>query len=693
MDLDDLDGPNRAPVKRPSRFAPKSSKPKLIPKPEPSSQPEPSKLDDVTLINKKEEDSQPPLVKKSDEPFVSSTQNGVIEMEVEAKAEVEDAMEEDDRDEDPVVREIDVFFTPPPTDDNTKIYVLQYPLRPYWRPYELGERCDEVRVKPASAEVEVDLSIDVDSKNYDPDAPNAQRMKKQTLSTSWKPPQTTGYVVGVLMGNKLHLNPIHAVVQLRPSMEYLSSGGAKRKNNVTGDANIAVKLEVSNEEESVGSLKKQNKIMGILDEQNTDAAESWVPLKYHSSDSDFSARYLQKMVAEDNSPIQFLMSPYEYVNSLCPPGVSNDDNRSKGLSRRFLLSMPLEERFKTLLCEKFSLQGPPVHRFSALKHFAPDNSVEDVLGVLTKHAHLVQGLWVPKSSLLFPGGQGVAPLARDYILLLFSKGPLINYSQVDVPGSLNKALKGFLSILAVERPSFRDWKFKEPTDVSFMKLHPDIVREQRRVWESLEKQITDIIHGGGRRGPVTKNSGKPSIANKTGTSTKSDGATRATNGTPVRRTAMSAETREALPKALEEVFRLHKVCSFQLICQALRDLAVSKSTSPKVDPRTFVAAAYGADAPQEELHAIISKYATNVHGVYVWKTSEHSEHNPLRKVVVDLFCGKEPNAKLKRADIMEAAKIALKKEITTHEYNKVVSELCESRGSLWVLKSGDGKPK
>ncbi|RVW26595.1 hypothetical protein CK203_103915 [Vitis vinifera] len=48
----------------------------------------------------------------------------------------------------------------------------------------------------------------------------------------------------------------------------------KRKNNVTGDTNSAVKLEVSNEEESVGSLKKQNKIMGILDEQNTDAAEN-----------------------------------------------------------------------------------------------------------------------------------------------------------------------------------------------------------------------------------------------------------------------------------------------------------------------------------------------------------------------------------------------------------------------------------
>ena len=54
---------------------------------------------------------------------------------------------------------------------------------------------------------------------------------------------------------QLHLNPVHAVVQLRPSMEYLSSGGAKRRNNVTGDVEPAVKLEVS-KEESVGSLRK-----------------------------------------------------------------------------------------------------------------------------------------------------------------------------------------------------------------------------------------------------------------------------------------------------------------------------------------------------------------------------------------------------------------------------------------------------
>lgn len=54
---------------------------------------------------------------------------------------------------------------------------------------------------------------------------------------------------------QLHLNPIHAVVQLRTSMGFLKSGGSKRKNNVASE--IPVKLEDSNQDKSVGSSKKQ----------------------------------------------------------------------------------------------------------------------------------------------------------------------------------------------------------------------------------------------------------------------------------------------------------------------------------------------------------------------------------------------------------------------------------------------------
>ena len=56
---------------------------------------------------------------------------------------------------------------------------------------------------------------------------------------------------------QLHLNTLHAVVQLRPSLEHLRSGGSKRKNNVKVNAEATVKLEESSEEKSVGPSKKQ----------------------------------------------------------------------------------------------------------------------------------------------------------------------------------------------------------------------------------------------------------------------------------------------------------------------------------------------------------------------------------------------------------------------------------------------------
>jgi DNA-directed RNA polymerase III subunit RPC5 len=113
--------------------------------------------------------------------------------------------------EDFVLREIDVYFNPKPFEDDTQLYIMQYSLRPCWCPYELNEICEEVRVKPLSSEVEVDLSINTQSENYDQEAP--LRLTKQTLSSS-KAVDVTNYAVGVLKGNLVHLNLIDAVVQM-----------------------------------------------------------------------------------------------------------------------------------------------------------------------------------------------------------------------------------------------------------------------------------------------------------------------------------------------------------------------------------------------------------------------------------------------------------------------------------------------
>ncbi|KAK9928579.1 hypothetical protein M0R45_025708 [Rubus argutus] len=173
-------------------------------------------------------------------------------------------------------------------------------------------------------------------------------MTKQTLCTEWDPCLSTGYAVGVLMGNKLHLNPVHEVVQLHPSLEHLKPGGSKRKDRVTGDTEVTVKRENFSEEKSLAPSKKQNKRA----ESSTEDEEvlfvsnlSWVPLEYHGSESDFSARYLKRMVVQESSPIEFTMTPYDYVNSLCP-------RTCKGSSKRALLNLPLEERIQKLLLEE-----------------------------------------------------------------------------------------------------------------------------------------------------------------------------------------------------------------------------------------------------------------------------------------------------------------------------------------------------
>ncbi|KAL0792491.1 hypothetical protein Bca101_063868 [Brassica carinata] len=123
---------------------------------------------------------------------------------------------------------------------------------------------------------------------------------KKTLTTTWKPPPTLDYAIGVLSGDKLHLNPVRAVPQLRPSMKYLSS---ERKH-------------AEAPEESARTSKKQNKVVQASKDQKPVHEESWVSLKYQGLKSEFHSRYLTKMMASENSTIDFNMSRKAYINSL-----------------------------------------------------------------------------------------------------------------------------------------------------------------------------------------------------------------------------------------------------------------------------------------------------------------------------------------------------------------------------------------
>ncbi|KAG9441022.1 hypothetical protein H6P81_016876 [Aristolochia fimbriata] len=671
----DLDVPNEEPPK-PSKFQPKTSRFKPKPKQEPHSLPVPKPESSSTAVPKTEPGlasapvSDSTVLPKKEDSLPGVSPHVAASGEDEGEAKGEDPMDVDGVEEeleDRVVREIDVFFTPAPVDGNGQLYVLQYPLRPSWRPYE---NFQEVRLKQKQPQLEIDLEMSFEGQNYDPEILQRLKLKKQTLSSS-KAPLVTGYAVGILKQNKLHLSPVHSVFQLRPSMEYLKDDTPKK--------NTAEK----NGESS--SIPKKN------GESSVSTDEPWVSLEYHDAESMTSSNYRQKLTAEERSRIQFSMNPYDYVSSLCPT-TSSDINKAKDQSIRILLSLPLEERFK-----KWFSEGPEAHRFSALMHLAPECSEDDVLKVLKQYSYLVQGMWVAKTGLRCRGG--LPALARDYVLLLFSKNQFIRHKQlksVAIPSdSLEKALNP-LAVRTYRFTAWRDWNSKEPddwkfkdTDEKFKRSHPDIVEEQRRDWVNREKDTMDALLGC-RKGGSAKSFSKPSAVNSSTAADRSaKGGTEVKSQNSTIPSTMSKETREALPKALEELFSIHKVCSLQLICQGLRDMAISKSSLTKSNPRAAIAASLAAAAPLPELQAIVKQLAIDIHGVYVWKPQGTTDDDKLRLAVINLFCGKEPNAKLKKADIVEAAKIVLKRDITDQEYTKVVKEYCVSNRGSWVLKSSD----
>ena len=154
---------------------------------------------------------------------------------------------------------------------------------------------------------------------------------------------------------------------------------------------------------------------------------------------------------------------------------------------------------------------------------------------------------------------GMHRAARDYVLTLFWRSPVVSFSSLHPPHSLKNMVNKFLNIFATERSSVKDWKFKEKTDNAFMKLYPDIVKKQEELWEDLEKRLKNTS-GDGKSSRAMKSA---SITSKPVTSLNSDksltkGASEVVGGKTI-----PDDFRETLAsKVLPKVIQNHKVCRY-----------------------------------------------------------------------------------------------------------------------------------
>ncbi|KAF3325832.1 DNA-directed RNA polymerase III subunit RPC5 isoform X3 [Carex littledalei] len=601
-----------------------------------------------------------------------SSPNTNPKMELDTNPKIETHAEQEDE----VEREINVFLTPFPVDENeTDIYIMQYPLRPNWQTYEMEKRCTEVRMMPKSKKMEVDLCIDDDHRTFDADMARLSGIDKQTLR-SLVAPSATDYAVGILIKDQIHLNPINGVVQLRP---VIMSDHQKRKRT-------AQQMDPEkNVQDSTPSSSKMTKTSPGDSTQTEDEDESWVPLEFLPEGSICSNEYHKKMVTTKHKEIEFTMTQSDYMGALCPGETINRRETKEAIIKE-LRELPLEERLKKWFTEV------QLNRFDFIEYLlAPVEPVEEVLQQVQMLADLVRGVWVTKTSLLYTGYEA---MVRDYILLQFTKGDSIPCEKLRANLGRevlkNEVLRPLLGHLIIRKPKEDKVKFKGSPDPTFRKRHHDVVKGQVEAWLAREESILERVRelnkngvSGTKRVVVMKEDKDKKVA---------DNSLSHGDGGPAMSASKSIsvpETRKHLIEALNKIFDEQKVRTIRSVVRDLRELAKRLSALPKSSDKNkhlIDGALSGAYAAQTELQNVVSVVAVHVHGVFVMKAPKQ---NHLRNVFIKLFRDKA-KAVLRKKDIMELGEQIFKREISESEYAQVVDDICMTTedGGL-MLRTGD----
>ncbi|XP_028550733.1 uncharacterized protein LOC110115963 isoform X2 [Dendrobium catenatum] len=132
------------------------------------------------------------------------------------------------------------------------------------------------------------------------------------------------------------------------------------------------------------------------------------------------------------------------------------------------------------------------------------------------------------------------------------------------------------------------------------------------------------------------------------------------------------ETHKHIRRGVLEIFNYKTVLSFQSIVSGLQGIACWSPLKNDVKTRLLVnAAALAVSAPEKDLRSVIEQVAVRVHGVYVLKTAGDPALDPLRNVVISLYQAREPNAKLRKKKVKQAAQSCLNIDISDNEYYQV----------------------
>uniref|UniRef100_A0A7N6A3Y1 DNA-directed RNA polymerase III subunit RPC5 C-terminal domain-containing protein n=1 Tax=Anabas testudineus TaxID=64144 RepID=A0A7N6A3Y1_ANATE len=403
-------------------------------------------------------------------------------------------------DDDPIIEEIDVYLAKSLAD---KLYLFQYPVRPSTMTYDDVDHL-VAKIKPKQQRVELEMAINTMSPNYcrskgeqialnvdgtaydETNTYSVKMMDKQTFSSIQATTNTSRYAAAVFRKGELHITPLTGILQMRPSFSYLDKADNKtREREAANEGGDSSQDEAEDEAKAItvrfarpeSEQARQRRIQSYEFLQKKQAEEPWVHLHYHGvkdSRSEHERQYLfcQSVDASENT--ELVKTPKEYLAMLMPPlaeeKVVKPVGPSNVLSMAQLRTLPLGEQVKTLMK---NVKVMPFANLMGLLASGTDST--SVLRSIQQVALLVQGNWVVKSDVLYPKNTCSAHSGVPAEVLCRGRDFVLPPEDV----------KEFLEHVAAPRIN-RGWEFLLPTDVDFIKKHPDVAHRQHMLWLGIQ---------------------------------------------------------------------------------------------------------------------------------------------------------------------------------------------------------------
>ncbi len=445
-------------------------------------------------------------------------------------------MDSDDDEEDgsgaAVVQELDVYFTSPPP--NMSYYLLQYPMQERERHMS---PIVEARIKPKNKLLEVTREIDTDGVHYDKNTSERLRLTSLTHRGTYIPP-VTSYAIGIVRNGALHLSPLEATMQMRPSFDHLhvepgvEEGGGNGEEKSGGHGGRDVNREGLEKREVVDEVEKV-----IYKKKETDRSqaarrstykyklqkedrETWVDLETRSAANEETESARKSMLCPlDSEDAMFLegidgssFDTQHYIPHL------QRNRGSHSTSEIDMVDSSLASKSSIVSIDhKMSCAIPSMHsgmnnpfEYVCRAGIISPAMLKELSGVTDDHTiilmlqqsegvNLLRGNWVaPSSHVAVCEGNSWLCRTRDLAMVFLQMNGFVLRTQIQKiltkvhPDSLREILEG---VALLDRTT-RFWVPKLPDCSSFALDNPRTASFYDCRWKNLENRLREELNGG-----------------------------------------------------------------------------------------------------------------------------------------------------------------------------------------------------